>query len=38
MTIERDHRPLTVAGAGAVARQLDEKQCGLDDGPCVRER
>ncbi|MEU2923617.1 GAF and ANTAR domain-containing protein [Streptomyces sp. NPDC007251] len=36
VTIERDHRPLTVVSAGAVARQLDEKQYGQDDGPCLQ--
>jgi GAF domain-containing protein len=36
VTIERDHRPLTVVSAGAVTRQLDERQYGQDDGPCLQ--
>ncbi|MFH8498941.1 GAF and ANTAR domain-containing protein [Streptomyces coeruleorubidus] len=35
VTIERDHRPLTVASAGPPALKLDEKQYGQDDGPCL---
>ncbi|WP_328407519.1 GAF and ANTAR domain-containing protein [Streptomyces violaceus] len=36
VTIERDHRPLTVASAGPPALKLDEKQYGQDDGPCLQ--
>ncbi|MFD7436003.1 GAF and ANTAR domain-containing protein [Streptomyces sp. NPDC059861] len=36
VTIERDHRPLTVVSAGPVAPKLDEKQYGQDDGPCLQ--
>ncbi|MGC5039059.1 MULTISPECIES: GAF and ANTAR domain-containing protein [unclassified Streptomyces] len=36
VTIERDHRPLTVASAGPPAPELDEKQYGQNDGPCLQ--
>ncbi|MFF0190869.1 GAF and ANTAR domain-containing protein [Streptomyces sp. NPDC005244] len=36
VTIERDHRPLTVVSAGPAAPALDEKQYGQDDGPCLQ--
>ncbi|MET9799626.1 GAF and ANTAR domain-containing protein [Streptomyces sp. NPDC006368] len=36
ITLQRQGRPLTVAGAGATAKKLDEKQYGQDDGPCLR--
>ncbi|MEU7422970.1 GAF and ANTAR domain-containing protein [Streptomyces sp. NPDC040750] len=36
VTLERDHRPLTVVSAGPVAPQLDERQYGQDDGPCLQ--
>jgi GAF domain-containing protein len=36
ITLEREGRPLTVASAGTSARQLDEKQYGQDDGPCLQ--
>lgn len=36
ITISRDGRPLTVASAGRAAQELDEKQYGLDDGPCLQ--
>ncbi|GGT04540.1 GAF and ANTAR domain-containing protein [Streptomyces chromofuscus] len=36
VTIEREQRPLTVVSAGPAARKLDEKQYGLDDGPCLQ--
>ncbi len=36
ITLERQGRPLTVAGAGSSAGQLDEKQYGQDDGPCLQ--
>lgn len=36
VTIERDHRPLTVVSAGPAAPPLDEKQYGQDDGPCLQ--
>jgi GAF domain-containing protein len=36
VTIERDGRPLTVVSAGPAAPQLDEKQYGQDDGPCLQ--
>ncbi|GGX81303.1 RNA-binding protein [Streptomyces fructofermentans] len=36
VTIERDHRPLTVVSAGSAALPLDEKQYGQDDGPCLQ--
>ncbi|CAL9652488.1 hypothetical protein SUDANB108_06686 [Streptomyces sp. enrichment culture] len=36
VTLERDHRPLTVASAGPPAPKLDEKQYGQDDGPCLQ--
>jgi GAF domain-containing protein len=36
ITLSRERRPLTVASSGETARQLDEKQYGLDDGPCLQ--
>ncbi|MEV5428037.1 GAF and ANTAR domain-containing protein [Streptomyces sp. NPDC052701] len=36
ITLERQHRPLTVASAGANACDLDEAQYGQDDGPCLQ--
>jgi GAF domain-containing protein len=36
ITLEREGHPLTVASAGPSARRLDEKQYGLDDGPCLQ--
>lgn len=36
LTIERDHRPVTVVSAGPAAPDLDEKQYGQDDGPCLQ--
>ncbi|MFG2602786.1 GAF and ANTAR domain-containing protein [Streptomyces sp. NPDC048514] len=36
VTLERDGRPLTVVNAGVAAPELDEKQYGLDDGPCLQ--
>lgn len=36
ITLERQGRPLTVASAGTSACQLDEKQYGQDDGPCLQ--
>ncbi|MFJ8802762.1 GAF and ANTAR domain-containing protein [Streptomyces sp. NPDC102487] len=36
VTIERGRRPLTVVSAGPAAPQLDEKQYGQDDGPCLQ--
>ncbi|MGW5132669.1 GAF and ANTAR domain-containing protein [Streptomyces sp. NPDC004135] len=36
VTIEREHRPLTVASAGPPAPKLDERQYGQDDGPCLQ--
>ncbi|MFJ8803432.1 GAF and ANTAR domain-containing protein [Streptomyces sp. NPDC102487] len=36
VTLERDHRPLTVVSAGPAAPALDEKQYGQDDGPCLQ--
>ncbi|WP_425336020.1 GAF and ANTAR domain-containing protein [Streptomyces bottropensis] len=35
VTVQRRHRPLTVVSTGGVAEKLDEKQYGLDDGPCL---
>ncbi|MFE3378503.1 GAF and ANTAR domain-containing protein [Streptomyces anulatus] len=35
VTLERENRPLTVAGAGIGALPLDEAQYGQDDGPCL---
>ncbi|CAM5335160.1 GAF and ANTAR domain-containing protein [Streptomyces fumanus] len=35
ITVERQHRPLTVASAGGIAPDLDEAQYGQDDGPCL---
>ncbi|MET9773183.1 GAF and ANTAR domain-containing protein [Streptomyces sp. NPDC006367] len=36
ITLERQHRPLTVVGAGTGAADLDEAQYGQDDGPCLQ--
>ncbi|MCQ8190394.1 GAF and ANTAR domain-containing protein [Streptomyces rugosispiralis] len=36
LTLQRDGRPLTVVSSGTVAPQLDEKQYGQDDGPCLQ--
>ncbi|MFG1665026.1 GAF and ANTAR domain-containing protein [Streptomyces sp. Y7] len=36
VTLEREERPLTVASAGRAAPELDEKQYGQDDGPCLQ--
>ncbi|MGW7281816.1 GAF and ANTAR domain-containing protein [Streptomyces sp. NPDC054844] len=36
ITISREGRFLTVASAGRTALDLDEKQYGLDDGPCLQ--
>ncbi|MGW0564912.1 GAF and ANTAR domain-containing protein [Streptomyces sp. NPDC003016] len=36
ITLERQGRPLTVASAGSRAMELDEKQYGQDDGPCLQ--
>lgn len=36
ITLEREGRPLTVAGAGAGAAALDEAQYGQDHGPCLQ--
>lgn len=36
ITLERHGRALTVASAGGSALQLDEKQYGQDDGPCLQ--
>ncbi|NJQ01230.1 GAF and ANTAR domain-containing protein [Streptomyces zingiberis] len=36
LTLEGDGRPMTVVSSGTVAPKLDEKQYGLDDGPCLR--
>ncbi|MDN3294006.1 GAF and ANTAR domain-containing protein [Streptomyces ficellus] len=36
ITLERRGRPLTVANAGPSAKELDEKQYGQDDGPCLQ--
>ncbi|MFD8064115.1 GAF and ANTAR domain-containing protein [Streptomyces cyaneofuscatus] len=35
ITLERQHRPLTVVSAGISAPALDEAQYGQDDGPCL---
>ncbi|AQS71509.1 GAF and ANTAR domain-containing protein [Streptomyces pactum] len=35
ITLERQHRPLTVVSAGTGAPDLDEAQYGQDDGPCL---
>jgi AmiR/NasT family two-component response regulator len=36
ITVERQHRPLTVASTGGIAFELDEAQYGQDDGPCLQ--
>ncbi|MFF4906178.1 ANTAR domain-containing protein [Streptomyces sp. NPDC001260] len=35
VTLQRRGRPLTVVSTGGVADELDEKQYGQDDGPCL---
>ncbi|MBD1542618.1 GAF and ANTAR domain-containing protein [Arthrobacter sp. IA7] len=35
ITVERDGRPVTVASSSGTAKRMDEKQYGLDDGPCL---
>ncbi|MGV9251168.1 GAF and ANTAR domain-containing protein [Streptomyces sp. NPDC003697] len=35
ITVEQEHRPVTVVSAGAQSRDLDEAQYGQDDGPCL---
>ncbi|MFD4276822.1 GAF and ANTAR domain-containing protein [Streptomyces cyaneofuscatus] len=35
ITLERQHRPLTVVSAGISAPPLDEAQYAQDDGPCL---
>ncbi|GAA2304243.1 GAF and ANTAR domain-containing protein [Streptomyces violaceusniger] len=36
VTLQRDGRPLTVVSSGIAAPELDEKQYGQDDGPCLQ--
>ncbi|MGW7689668.1 hypothetical protein ACWGMA_12450 [Streptomyces asiaticus] len=36
LTLQRDGRPLTVSSSGTAAPELDEKQYGQDDGPCLQ--
>ncbi|MDO0925291.1 GAF and ANTAR domain-containing protein [Streptomyces sp. TG1A-8] len=36
ITLEREHRPLTVVSTGPLASDLDEAQYGQDDGPCLQ--
>lgn len=36
LTLRRDGRPLTVVSSGTAAPELDEKQYGQDDGPCLQ--
>ncbi|MGW7197929.1 ANTAR domain-containing protein [Streptomyces chryseus] len=36
ITLSREGRHLTVASSGDGARELDEKQYGLNDGPCLQ--
>ncbi|MFJ7078728.1 GAF and ANTAR domain-containing protein [Streptomyces sp. NPDC098781] len=36
VTLERETRPMTVVSAGRAAPELDEKQYGQDDGPCLQ--
>jgi hypothetical protein len=35
ITLEPNGRPMTVASTDARAAQVDEVQCGLDQGPCL---
>jgi GAF domain-containing protein len=35
ITVERDGRPATVASSSDKAKHMDEKQYGVDDGPCL---
>jgi GAF domain-containing protein len=35
ITVERDGRPVTVASSSDKAKQMDEKQYGFNDGPCL---
>jgi hypothetical protein len=35
ISVERDGRPVTVASSSETAKQMDEKQYGFDDGPCL---
>ncbi|MFE4837259.1 GAF and ANTAR domain-containing protein [Arthrobacter sp. NPDC056691] len=35
ISVERDGRLITVASSSESARQMDEKQYGFDDGPCL---
>jgi GAF domain-containing protein len=35
ISVERDGRPVTVASSSGTAKQMDEKQYGADDGPCL---
>jgi hypothetical protein len=35
ISFERDGRPITVASSSETAKQMDEKQYGFDDGPCL---
>ncbi|MFK4145208.1 GAF and ANTAR domain-containing protein [Streptomyces sp. NPDC004065] len=36
VTLQRHDRPLTVVSTGGLAGRLDEKQYGLDEGPCLQ--
>ncbi|MFF9237920.1 GAF and ANTAR domain-containing protein [Streptomyces sp. NPDC014801] len=36
VTLQREGRPLTVVSSGEGATELDEKQYGQDDGPCLQ--
>lgn len=36
ITLEREHRPVTVVSTGSGAPALDEAQYGQDDGPCLQ--
>ncbi|MFR0357680.1 GAF and ANTAR domain-containing protein [Streptomyces sediminimaris] len=36
LTLEGEGRPLTVVSSGTPASELDEKQYGQDDGPCLQ--
>jgi len=35
ISVERDGQPVTVASSSGAAKQMDEKQYGFDDGPCL---
>lgn len=35
ISVERDGRPATVASSSDTAKQMDEKQYGFNDGPCL---